>query len=81
VVGYAEVDDLEATEAAMDATEINARWQEAMGRFFVDAGPDEEMDRLDEAFHLETQLDAVRDASIDHGDDRAGQTEQNQKVK
>jgi L-rhamnose mutarotase len=40
----------------MDAAEVNTRWQEAMGRFFVDSGPDEAMDRLDEAFHLETQL-------------------------
>jgi L-rhamnose mutarotase len=56
VVGYAEVDDLGATQARMDAAEVNTRWQEAMGRFFVDSGPDEAMDRLDEAFHQETQL-------------------------
>lgn len=79
VVGYAEVDDLAATEAAMGATEINARWQEIMGRFFADSGPDEDMDRLDEAFHLETQLDAARKSTENLGGN--GQTKQNQKVK
>ncbi|MGY4718868.1 L-rhamnose mutarotase [Naumannella huperziae] len=35
VVGYFEADDAEAAVAAMAGSQINARWQESMGRYFV----------------------------------------------
>jgi L-rhamnose mutarotase len=60
LVGYVESDDLEAAQAAMAATEVNARWQAEMGRFFIGLegrGPDESFLLLDEVFHLEDQLE------------------------
>lgn len=50
VVGYLETDDFDAAVAAMDAEEVNARWQRAMAPFFAagHAGPT----RLTEYFHL-----------------------------
>jgi len=59
VVGYAEIEDLAATDAAMHASEVNTAWQAEMAQFFETAGPDEEMNLLTEAFHLETQLAAA----------------------
>ena len=42
----------------MAATEVNARWQAAMGDLFedLDVPPDEGFVLLDEVFHLEDQL-------------------------
>jgi L-rhamnose mutarotase len=60
LVGYVESDDLAAAQAAMAATEVNARWQAEMGRFFTGLegrGPDESFLLLDEVFHLEDQLE------------------------
>ncbi len=60
LVGYVESDDLAAARAAMAATEVNARWQAEMGRFFTGLdgrGPDESFLLLDEVFHLEDQLE------------------------
>jgi L-rhamnose mutarotase len=60
LVGYVESDDLEAAQRAMAATEVNARWQAEMGRYFTGlAGrrPDESFLLLDEVFHLEDQLE------------------------
>lgn len=61
LIGYFETEDLAAAQAAMAATDVNARWQEQMGEFFVDldSPPDEGFIRLDEIFHLEDQLDAA----------------------
>ena len=59
LVGYVESEDLDAAQAAMAATEVNARWQAEMGRFFTGLegrGPDESFLLLDEVFHLEDQL-------------------------
>jgi L-rhamnose mutarotase len=59
LVGHFETEDLAACLAAMERTEVNARWQAEMGQFFVDLGdrrPDEGFTVLDEIFHLETQL-------------------------
>lgn len=56
LVGYLETDDFEAARAAMDATEVNARWQAEMGQFFEaldGARPDEAMTPLAEVFHLD----------------------------
>jgi L-rhamnose mutarotase len=56
LVGYVEADDLGAAQRAMAATEVNARWQAEMSRFMIgiDGGPpDESLELLDEAFHLD----------------------------
>ena len=59
LVGYVESDDLAAAQAAMAATEVNARWQAEMSSYFVgidERPPDEGFRLLEEAFHLEDQL-------------------------
>lgn len=59
LVGYVEAHDLNAAQAAMAATTVNARWQDEMGRFFMGLegrGPDESLYVLEEIFHLEDQL-------------------------
>jgi L-rhamnose mutarotase len=56
LVGYLVTDDFAAAQAAMAATEVNARWQAEMAQFFVgldDARPDEGMQPLPEVFHLD----------------------------
>ena len=56
LVGYLETDDFDAARAAMENTEVNARWQAEMAPFFEDLEgqrPDEGLLRLDEAFHLD----------------------------
>ena len=55
LVGYVEVEDFEAALAAMEATDVNARWQEEMAEFFaLPSGerPDTGLQRLEEVFHL-----------------------------
>jgi L-rhamnose mutarotase len=55
LIGYLECDDFDAARAAMEATDVNARWQAEMGEFFQDLGgrrPDEGLLQLDEIFHL-----------------------------
>lgn len=52
LVGYLETDDFERAQAAMDATDVNARWQADMAAFF-EAGPDQGFERLPEVFHLD----------------------------
>jgi L-rhamnose mutarotase len=57
LVGYLRTDDFAAAQAAMDATEVNRRWQAEMGDFFVDLDdgrPDLAMQPLDEVFHLDS---------------------------
>jgi L-rhamnose mutarotase len=56
LTGYFECDDLAASQAAMAATEVNARWQAEMGRYFHDLGdaaPDEGIVAIPEVFHLD----------------------------
>lgn len=55
LVGYLETDDFEQARAAMDATEVNARWQREMAQFFDLRGiaPDAAMVPLPEIFHLD----------------------------
>ena len=56
LIGYLECDDFDRAQAAMAATEVNARWQAEMGDFFVDLGdqrPDEGIRPLSEIFHLD----------------------------
>ena len=60
LIGYFETPDLQAALDGMDATEVNARWQQEMAEFFVDldgARPDTGFRRLAEVFHLEDQLE------------------------
>ena len=55
LVGYVECDDFDAARAAMEATEVNARWQAEMKSMFeaLDGDrPDERMHPLEEVFHL-----------------------------
>ena len=59
LVGYLLTEDFPAAQEAMELTEVNARWQAAMGDFFVgdpDLRPDETFVVLEEVFHLEDQL-------------------------
>lgn len=60
LIGYVESDDLDAAQAKVAATEVNARWQAAMERLFESAGaPDEAWQRLELVFNLEDQLEAL----------------------
>lgn len=62
LIGYLETDAFDASVAAMNETDVNARWQAEMGEFFVDLGddaPDTGLVRLTEVFHLEDQLAAL----------------------
>ena len=48
LIGYLECDDFAAAQAAMAATEVNARWQAEMAGLFSDLGgsnPDEGIPR------------------------------------
>ena len=66
LIGYVAVESLAAAQAAMDAEDINAAWQEQMGEFFIDldgARPDTGFLELQEVFHLEDQLAAVEQSA------------------
>ena len=55
LVGYLECEDFEASRAAMEERDVNARWQAEMAPFFELSGgerPDTGLERLDEVFHL-----------------------------
>jgi L-rhamnose mutarotase len=55
LVGYLETDDFDAAVRAMEATDVNARWQAEMAEFFeLPSGerPDTGLKRLDEVFHV-----------------------------
>lgn len=55
LVGYLETEDFERARAAMDRTEVNARWQAEMADFFEaldGAAPDAAVAPLTEIFHL-----------------------------
>jgi L-rhamnose mutarotase len=59
LVGYVEADDLDAAQQAMAATEVNARWQADMSKYFIGLdgrGPDESFLLLEEIFNLDDQL-------------------------
>ena len=58
LVGTFRTEDLEAAQAAMNATEVNDRWQRDMAPFFTGGDrADTGLRFLDEVFHLETQLE------------------------
>jgi L-rhamnose mutarotase len=54
LIGYLECVDFAAAQASMAATEVNAKWQAEMARFFDSDGlnPDEAMQPIKEVFHL-----------------------------
>jgi L-rhamnose mutarotase len=52
LIGYVEVEDFDAAQAAMARTEANDRWQRDMAPFFDDTRADEGLVRLPEVFHL-----------------------------
>jgi L-rhamnose mutarotase len=55
LIGYVETEDFAAAQAAMAATEVNARWQREMAGYFVALGddrPDEGIRPIPEIFHL-----------------------------
>ena len=55
LVGYLECDDFASIEAAMQATDVNDRWQAEMAEFMTlpdGARPDTGLLRLQEVFHL-----------------------------
>ena len=60
LVGYLLTDDFEAALAAMDATDVNGRWQAEMAEFFDQGRPDQQMHVLAEVFNLEEQLQGER---------------------
>ena len=57
LIGYVEADDLAAAQAAMAATEVNARWQAEMAPFFDGRPPGEGFPLLTEVFHLSDDED------------------------
>lgn len=55
LIGYLETEDFDRARAAMDATDVNARWQAEMGDFFEEldgVAPDAAMVPVPEVFHL-----------------------------
>ncbi|MCA2213244.1 L-rhamnose mutarotase [Jidongwangia harbinensis] len=52
LIGYLEADDLAASQAAMEAMDVNRRWQAEMAPFFVGTSPTEGFPLLTEVFHL-----------------------------
>lgn len=59
LIGYVEAEDLAAAQQAMAATEVNARWQAEMSRYFTGLdgrAADEAFALLEEVFNLEDQL-------------------------
>jgi L-rhamnose mutarotase len=61
LVGTLLTDDFAAVQAAMEATEVNARWQAEMAGFFEAGRPDHAMRLLVEVFNLEEQLEVTQD--------------------
>jgi L-rhamnose mutarotase len=59
LVGYFLTEDLDASVAAMQDTDVNRRWQAEMAPFFEElpgGRPDTSMRLLDEVFNLDDQL-------------------------
>jgi len=55
LVGYLLCEDFAASNGAMKALEVNELWQRDMAPFFenIEANPDDEMQPLEEIFHLD----------------------------
>ena len=54
LIGYVEADDLAASRAAMEALDVNTRWQADMAAFFSGTTPSDGFPQLREVFHLES---------------------------
>lgn len=69
LVGYYETDDDDVAQAYLAQSEVAARWETEMGKFFVDlAGrPDQAATPLTEIFNLHDQLAAAGDAPTEEG--------------
>ena len=52
LIGYCETEDFDAARRAMEASEVNARWQAEMARLF-ESGEAPVFARLEEVFHLD----------------------------
>ncbi|WP_127499961.1 L-rhamnose mutarotase [Actinoplanes solisilvae] len=52
LIGYVEADDLQTSQAAMAALDVNTRWQSEMAEFFAEGGPNDRFPLLTEVFHL-----------------------------
>ena len=62
LVGVVETDDLAAAQAAVDATEVSARWEASMAPFFVSGdGSGSGKAALPLVFDLDAQLTAIGD--------------------
>ncbi|WP_342664877.1 L-rhamnose mutarotase [Microbacterium indicum] len=61
LIGVYETGDDRASQAYLAASEVAARWEAEMARFFVDqeGRADQDAETLPEIFHLETQLHAL----------------------
>ncbi|GAA4681160.1 L-rhamnose mutarotase [Frondihabitans cladoniiphilus] len=57
VVGVLDTVDFEAAQAAMAATDVDAKWQASMAPYFAET--DSPVTALPRVFHLETQLAAL----------------------
>ena len=70
LVGIVETDDLAAAQAAMDATEVSARWEADMASFFDLRGGRDGRDKqeLDLVFDLGVQLRAAGETPPPNGD-------------
>jgi L-rhamnose mutarotase len=53
LIGYVEADDLAASQKAMEALDVNTRWQREMAEFFEGTTPTEGFPLLTEVFHLD----------------------------
>ena len=56
LIGHLVTDDFPAALAAMERTDVNARWQAEMAPFFRDGRADHNMHVLEEVFNLDDQL-------------------------
>ncbi|MEV4686270.1 L-rhamnose mutarotase [Microbacterium sp. LWH3-1.2] len=67
LIGYYETDDDAAAQAYLANSEVAARWEAEMARFFVglDGRPDQAATPLAEVFNLHDQLAATRDTATD----------------
>jgi L-rhamnose mutarotase len=66
LIGYFETESLTEALDRMAETDVNARWQAEMAKFFEnlgDARPDTGFLRLTEIFHLEDQVSAAAGAT------------------